>query len=163
MGSDGMNPGEVAVARSRRPSRSTTVARWLLGPYLVALALIVFLPAEEAGRVTGIIGWAADVLASFGAPREPSALVLDFVANIVLFVPFGLLVWLAFPRLDWRIVLVSGCLVSVGIEVVQLAIPSRFPAVSDVIANTAGTGVGIVLIWTRMRARHPLGPGRSPT
>ena len=124
-------------------------ARSLLLPYLVLLALVVFLPASQAEQVTGIVGWAADRLALIGIPREPAAHVLEFLANVVLFVPFGGLVALAFPGTRWVAVLAAGCLVSVGIELVQLAIPSRVATLSDVVANTAGTGAGLLL--ARMR------------
>ena len=66
-----------------------------------------------------------------------------------LFIPFGALVALAFPGTRWVAVLAAGCLVSVGIELTQLAIPSRVATVSDVVANTAGAGAGLLL--ARMR------------
>lgn len=151
------------AARTARHAVAIRIARWLLPPYLVVVGLIVFLPAPEAGRITGIVGWAADVLASFGAPREPSAIVLEFLANIALFVPFGVLVALAFPTVRWWKVILAGALTSIGIEAVQLALPTRFPTVSDVVANTIGTAVGLGLTLWWSRARRPLDSDRSPT
>ncbi|QEO13661.1 VanZ family protein [Agromyces intestinalis] len=139
--------------------------RVLLLPYLVALALIVFLPAREAGRVTGIVGWAADVLASVGVPREPAATALEFGANIVLFVPFGALLALAWPRLGAWSTIGIGAALSVVIELVQLGIPSRVSAVSDVVANTTGTAIGVLLVtlWVQRRqSAAPPDPARSP-
>ena len=75
-----------------------SVSRALLAPYLIALALIVFLPARDARRVTGVVGWAADLVAMWGVPREPAVIVFEFLANVVLFVPFGLLLSVAAPR-----------------------------------------------------------------
>lgn len=134
-----------------RPRSSHAVARVMLAPYLIALALIVFLPAREAGRVTGIVGWAADLVAMWGVPREPAAIAFEFFANVALFVPFGMLLSVAAPRWSpWAIIGV-GCLVSVTIELVQLGIPSRVPTVSDVIANTTGVAIGcVVVLWRRM-------------
>jgi glycopeptide antibiotics resistance protein len=143
--------------------RSVRLARYILPPYLLVVALIVFLPAPEAGRITGIVGWAADILATLGASREPSAIALEFIANIALFVPFGLLLSTAAPKLTWWSVVAVGCLTSVGIELIQIGIPSRFPTVSDVIANTAGTAIGVGLIIWRRRARRLRGSDRSPT
>jgi VanZ family protein len=128
-----------------------SVSRALLVPYLVALALIVFLPARDAGRVTGIVGWAADLVAMWGVPREPAAIAFEFVANIALFVPFGLLVSAAAPRWSPWAIIGLGCLVSITIELGQLGIPSRVPTVSDVIANTAGAALGCTwVMWRRM-------------
>lgn len=137
-----------------RPS-AQTVARVLLAPYSVALALIVFLPAHEAGRITGIVGWAADLVATWGVPREPAAVVFEFVANIGLFVPFGVLTVIAVSRWSPWVIVGLGCLVSIFIEAVQLGIPSRVPTLWDVVANTAGTalGCGAVLWWRRSRTQ----------
>lgn len=140
--------------RSRLTWRQS--ARVLLAPYLVALALIVFLPARDAGRVTGIVGWAADLLVGWGVPREPAAVVLEFLANVALFVPFGLLLSVAVP--SWSSWAISGLgfVVSIAIELVQLGIPSRFATVSDVVANTTGVAIGCTLvIWWRRWERMP--------
>ncbi|WP_173922342.1 VanZ family protein [Agromyces sp. Marseille-P2726] len=130
-----------------RRLRWTVIARVALVPYLVALALVVFLPARDAGRVTGIVGWAADLVAAWlGLAREPTGVVFEFLANILLFVPFGVLLALAAPRWSPLVVISAGCLLSVAIEVVQLGIPSRVSALSDVIANTTGTALGLLVI-----------------
>jgi VanZ family protein len=138
------------IIRSRRVS-PRAAARFLLGPYLAALALVVFLPARDAGRVTGLVGWVADLVAAWGVPREPAAIVFEFLANVVLFVPFGLLLAASIPRWSpWAIIGV-GLVASVAIELVQLGIPSRVSTVSDVIANTAGTAIGCTMVmWWRM-------------
>ncbi|WP_394550988.1 VanZ family protein [Agromyces sp. MMS24-JH15] len=132
------------MATRRRPSIGT-VARVALAPYLVALGFIVFLPAREAGRITGIVGVLADAVATVGVPREPAAIVFEFLANIALFVPLGLLLPLAWPRLGPITVIVAGCALSTGIELIQLAIPSRVSTISDVVANTAGTALGYLV------------------
>ncbi|WP_448809197.1 VanZ family protein [Agromyces bauzanensis] len=144
------------------PMSARLAARVILVPYLAVLALIVFLPAREAGRVTGIVGWAADLVATWGIPREPAAIVFEFLANVALFVPFGLLLSVAAPRWSPWVVIGVGCLVSIAIELVQLGIPSRVSTVSDVIANTAGVAAGCmsVLWWRMSRARAV--PIRSP-
>ena len=134
--------------RPRRGSALSTplVARVILVPYLVALALIVFLPARDAGRVTGIVGLAADLVAMWGVPREPAAIVFEFLANVALFVPFGLLVSAAAPKWSPWAIITLGCLVSITIELVQLGIPSRFATLSDVIANAAGATIGCFIV-----------------
>ena len=138
------------------PRRALIVARGLLAPYLVLLGLVVFLPARETERVTGLVAILADVLAAFGVAREPAASGLEFLANVALFVPFGLLLPIAFPNTPGFLVVQIGCLLSVGIELVQVVIPSRVPAVSDVIANTIGVavGLGIVRLGLRRRGRR---------
>lgn len=155
--------GRDRVTAAPGGGRSVRLARYLLAPYLLVVALLVFLPTSEARRITGIIGWVADLLATLGASREPSAIALEFIANIALFVPFGVLLSIAAPKLPWWSVIAIGCLTSVGIELIQFAIPSRFPTVSDVIANTAGTAIGVGLILWWRRSRRLPGSGRSST
>ena len=147
------------VTRSRRVSVRAT-ARVLLVPYLAALALIVFLPARDAGRVTGIVGWAADLVAMWGVPREPAAIVFEFLANVALFVPFGLLVAASAPRWSPWAIIGLGLLASITIELVQLGIPSRVSTVSDGIANTAGTAIGCALVywWWMSRVERAASP-----
>lgn len=128
-------------------ARLRFAARVLLVPYLVTLALIVWLPGEDASQVTGIVGtiaqWVAD---SVGVPFDAAYVPLEFLANVALFVPFGLLLAASAPRMSWWGVTLAGCATSVLIEVVQILLPTRFPTLSDVIANTAGAALGW-LVW----------------
>jgi VanZ family protein len=98
----------------------------------------------------------------------------EFVANILLFVPLGLLLRLAVPRAGWLGAAVIGGAVSVAIEVLQMWSP-RVSDPRDVVANTlgalAGALIGVVVSavarWTqrgvaRASSEH-LGSGRVPT
>ncbi|WP_157155344.1 VanZ family protein [Diaminobutyricimonas sp. LJ205] len=136
--------------------RNPVLARILLVPYLIAVAWIVFAPADDASRVTGVVAWAADFVATLGIPRMPGYVVLEFLANIALFIPFGVLVRLATTRLLWWAVALLGFATSVTIELVQLSLPSRFSTVSDVVANTAGTAIGWVLVSILSRESRDL-------
>ena len=78
---------------------------------------------------------------------------MEFVAKLVVFVPFGLLAALLWPsRWNWWRMLLLGAATSTFIEVTQLIIPGRVTALSDVIANTAGGVVGAaVAAWVQRR------------
>jgi glycopeptide antibiotics resistance protein len=77
---------------------------------------------------------------------------LEFSANIAMFVPLGFLaVMLVSARLWWSALLVCPAM-SVAIEVTQAtALSSRFATVTDVLANSLGAVVGI-LIAVALRA-----------
>lgn len=137
--------------------RSPALARALLVPYLVALGLIVFLPADDAAQVTGLVDVLADVAASLGAPYDEAAIVIEFVANIVLFVPFGVLAALAWRDLPVWAIVVLGFATSLAIELVQLGLPTRYPTVSDVIANTTGAAIGCLVVARLHRQSRPGG------
>lgn len=145
------------ATRPRTAHAARAIARALLAPYLVAVGLIVFLPAPEAGRITGLVRIFAELVAMWGVPREPAAVVFEFLANVVLFVPFGLLVSIVWPRWSPWLVIGLGCLMSIAIELVQFALPTRFPTVSDVIANTTGAAIGYLLVaWWRLSHTPPI-------
>ncbi|WP_091230786.1 VanZ family protein [Microbacterium sp. 3J1] len=136
-----------------RRRRVVLASRVLLVPYLAVVALIVWLPGKDAESVTGIVAMTARMLAGWGVPFEVGYPVLEFAANIALFVPFGALVAAAWPALPaWKVV-AAGAATSVVIELVQIALPTRYPTVSDVVANTLGAAVGFALVrWLRRGA-----------
>jgi len=120
--------------------------------YLAALAWVVLTPATVAGQATGVVNVLAHALAALGVPEHLGYPVLEFVANIVLFMPFGAAAVLAVPlRVPSAAVAASvigsGALSSVVIECAQLLVPGRVSTISDVIANTLGTALGLALSW----------------
>ncbi|SJN40893.1 hypothetical protein FM104_11145 [Microbacterium esteraromaticum] len=133
----------------------TIAARVMLVPYTVALALIVWLPASAAAKATGIVfRFARFVSAHSEISLSTSYTVFEFLANIALFVPLGLLLVAARPRANAGVVLLIGYSASATIELVQTLLPSRFPTLSDVIANTIGTAIGCLTARMLVR-RHP--------
>lgn len=115
-------------AETRDDSQFVAItARILLVPYAIALALIVWLPAAEASKVTGI----AFRIARFVSERSSISLstsytVFEFLANIALFVPLGLLLVAARPRSSAWVVLLLGYSASVTSELVQTLLPNRY-------------------------------------
>lgn len=139
-----------------RDPATTRGQRWLqaiFGAYLVALALVVFLPSKEASTVTGFVGVIAGWLAALGLPYKEAAAGVEFISNIVMFVPFGGLVTLLWPsRWNWWRMLLLGAATSTFIELGQLLIPGRVTALSDVIANTTGAVIGTLAAkWLHRR------------
>jgi hypothetical protein len=68
----------------------------------------------------------------------------DLVANILLFVPFGAAA--AACLRGWRGPLLAALGLSLGIEVLQLAVPGRFTSPGDVAFNVSGAALGVALI-----------------
>jgi hypothetical protein len=78
----------------------------------------------------------------------------DFVANIFFFIPYGVLLALLLFRqfsvsFFWTGILVvfSGGLLSLTVEIAQFFLPSRNPAITDVISNMLGSGIGSSLAF----------------
>ncbi len=79
----------------------------------------------------------------------------DAIDNFILFLPLGFAVHLAFRSYAARAtaVLLSVLLLALGIQLLQLYLPSRIASVADAFWNTAGLGVGLL---AAARVRHAL-------
>ena len=133
--------------------RRTIAPLWLFGLTIAGIVYGSLYPfAFEFGAVPReqlvhalLRDWQAD--SGFG----------DVLANVVLFLPFGLFGSLAFPGprplLRAGLLLVGAALLAVGLQVLQLWLPNRVPELADSAINLAGTGVGIglaALPWQRL-------------
>jgi VanZ like family len=74
----------------------------------------------------------------------------DIIRNVILFIPLGALIgaWLG-RRGTWRAILLFA-VISASFETLQLFLPVRSPSIDDVIANTLGGALGLLLLrWLR--------------
>jgi len=78
---------------------------------------------------------------------------LDFLLNIVLFLPCGVLLKLLGRRASMATA--AGALLSLGIESAQMYLPSRYPSQLDVLANTLGALLGALLALRLFRPPPP--------
>lgn len=144
--------------------------RVLAVAYLGALGWVVLTPASVAGQATGFVDVLAHALSAVGVPFHIGYPVLEFTANIVLFVPFGALAVYAVPlrrpaAASTLMIIAAGCLASTAIELTQRFVPGRVSAVSDVIANTLGTAAGVAVAWwvcSLIRRRGSAGRASAP-
>ncbi len=126
--------------------RGTRVARAALVAYLLVPALLTLgpTPVAELQTFTATLQRVAAVLTSGRADvsvREAEAL-----ANLVLFLPLGLLLALSWPRAYLSLLLVVAGAGSLAVELTQYAVlPDRVPALLDVAMNTAGAAAGLVM------------------
>lgn len=144
-----MDGGKYAIDRVRRHPRLAG----LLAACVAGLLALVFLP----------IGWWLNRLVvrlyylgrSIGLPGAVSLEWYDVGLNALLFAVPSALAALLWPRVRGWVWVLAVLLVSTGIEVVQsLALP-RDASLGDVVANTAGAIVGVlVAVITTRRAEH---------
>lgn len=109
--------------------------RFLQGAALAAsLALVLGVTLRPAGGPNRVAldPWATRQLTP-----------VNVFGNIILFALPAAALW----SLGWsfRRTVTAGCLLSVGIELLQLAVPGRTTATADVICNTLGAAVGWLL------------------
>lgn len=71
---------------------------------------------------------------------------LESVANVILFIPFGLLIALMIPTRRWWILAVGIVVAAFAIEFGQAVfLPRRVATLADVIANVTGGMIGLGL------------------
>jgi glycopeptide antibiotics resistance protein len=82
---------------------------------------------------------------------------VEMAANVLLFVPVALLLAAAAPRLSGLLVWLLCTAASAGVEAAQLVIPDRETSIRDVVLNSAGAAIGVLV-----HAWAPRGERRSP-
>ncbi len=146
-----MTPTSARRSASPRGRRRFVIG--VLAVYAVGLAFAVFWPEHidrDAGAAYALL---RRLIPAATYPR------VEFLLNIVLFVPLGALLATLVRR---RRVAVIGLawLVSLTIEIVQgTLLPGRTSSALDVAANTLGAVVGVLCVIAVERLRHA--PGRA--
>ncbi len=70
---------------------------------------------------------------------------VEFLANVGLFVPVGVFVLLLFGSRLWWVAVAGSIALTSAIESAQTSIPGRVSDPRDVLANSAGAVIGVVL------------------
>ena len=73
-------------------------------------------------------------------------LLVENIMNVVVFIPVGLLLGIAFKQMTWWKALLIGCGISVTIEALQFFLMRGFSEVDDVLHNTMGALIGFMLV-----------------
>jgi VanZ like family len=123
------------------PPRSRRWVLWCLAAYALTAAVVLFSPVSYAVVVVAVAEWLGTQvgLTGFGSGW------IEFAANIVMFVPLGLLLTLVFAHPWWGVVFALAA--SAAVELVQFVIPSRQPSLRDVLANVTGAAIGAGIAW----------------
>ena len=130
--------------------------------YLLGALVVGLWPTPVDRALRHLISAALGHLHRSGLPGSYDA--IEFTANIFFFVPIGLLVCLLLSRRLWPLAVVLGALLSGAIELSQLLfLPARFASWNDVLANTIGTVIGVLiaLVARGIRSARMRRPGRT--
>jgi len=124
--------------------------------YVAAVAVVVFAPVSYGDVIAAFTRWLHD---SVGLTSLRAGWV-EFAANVLLFVPLGLLLTVLMRHHVWGAVLALA--LSITVELVQVLIPERSPSLRDVLANGLGAAAGAAIAWLFvLRRGGRAGPGNG--
>lgn len=146
---------EVIGERSdgREDASRRRVCRLLAGAVAAAMLAVTLFPLAAVGPASG----------GTTAPTGPLPCLVcgefgtaDLVLNAAFFAPLGVLVALAAGRRRGvAAALLAGFALSAVVEAGQLLLPGRFTTLGDLIANTAGAGLGGLAVRWRAALLRP--------
>ncbi|MPQ97902.1 VanZ family protein [Modestobacter sp. I12A-02628] len=121
--------------------------RVLLGICLLAAGAGTLVPAVGPG----VVGWASDAATRVqqltGLTSTTASRLVEPGLNVVLFLPLGLLISAAFPRLRGWWVWALCTAGSLGVEIAQVVgVPGRDASLRDVATNSLGAALGVLMI-----------------
>lgn len=121
--------------------------------YLLGVARMTLWPdfasPDQLDALRSLVAW----LTGHGVPVTYDG--VEVAANVVMFVPFGVLGGVLVGRRHRGAVLAVGCATSAAIETSQLLfLATRVATVQDVVLNTAGTAVGLLGLAVVVAARR---------
>ena len=127
--------------------------------YFVALAAIVFWPSPVDRPIDGALMQVIQWLHGHGLPQWFIGYrKVEFAANILMFVPFGVIIAVRLHRKFWWVAVAAAAMLSSLIELAQaMLLPERVPAWSDIVANTSGALIGaLCLVMVRAVFGRPV-------
>lgn len=145
------------MLRHRRVLQVITVG------YLGIVGWITLGPQPLDERGVGILRSVLAVLRGSELTRWITYDLVEFTANIAMFVPVGLLFLLLLGRRRWWLALAGGVALTCAIEFTQLFLPGRFSDVRDILANSLGALLGVIVamvIVAVLRRAGATGSGR---
>lgn len=114
--------------------------------YGTFLAFVVFWPSPIDQPVQSLLARAIAELHERGVPTFVDYAFIEAAANVLLFIPVGLLFGLLLPLRWWPVALLLGPALSGVIEVAQrYLLEERYSTIHDVIANSIGATIGVSL------------------
>ncbi|MBT2596615.1 VanZ family protein [Arthrobacter sp. ISL-72] len=128
------------------------VWRAVLALMMAFLAIVGFWPSPVDKPVQGQLAATLFFLHWRGLPPWVNYSFVEASANVAMFVPLGIVAFLAFPRKQWWQVSAFGLLVSSCMELGQaLFLHDRFASPLDLVTNTAGAVIGCLLAGKFLR------------
>jgi len=131
--------------------------------YLGLVGFVTLAPIPNGGR-DSLIWRIVAVFDRFAATRWLDYATVEFLANVAMFVPLGVFLVLLLGRGRWWLAILLGFALTIAIEIVQQSLPTRVSDPRDIVANSMGATVGVLLalVITAAKARRLRAQRSSP-
>lgn len=153
---DKLDPADPAASEAATPAVADvpdSVRPGLLLWGALGLALFIVLYAS----LLPFTGWRVPEHFAWQGIHRVQQTDIDFILNLLAYLPLGALLCLLLRRLGWRRPLLSaflmGSLLSLGMECLQFFLPGRVSALNDWAANSMGALSGAVLAMSALGER----------
>ncbi|MFB8145566.1 VanZ family protein [Microbacterium sp. NPDC056003] len=130
----------VSPAARLRTARTIAAALAVTAVGVLTLAPRSLVAPARGAFLTAVEGASAPLLAGLLSGEA------ERVLNTILFVPLGATVALLLGRRWWPLAILTGSAVSACVEYAQRSIPGRVPDPADVLWNTVGAAIGVVVV-----------------
>lgn len=121
--------------------------KWIVGLLLVEYIFLIFCSTVIYRKGYEGAGYELSPFWSYTAIQEGREdLLAENIMNVVVFIPVGLLLGIAFKQMTWWKALLIGCSISITIEALQFCFMKGFSEVDDVMHNTVGCLIGWFMV-----------------
>lgn len=153
-----MADAQSMTSATREPARSrlrVIIAAVMLAGVVMVILVLTLRPTPVTEGNMGGIDRVLSVAHSAGVPDAFNYHALEFTANIVMFIPFGLFLALVLPpRARWLVLLAVPAF-SGALELAQaLFLERRSGNIGDVISNTIGGWLGLLIALALVALIH---------
>lgn len=112
--------------------------------YLGLVAWITLGPQPLDDRAEGTLYRLLRVFGRHASTEWITYDLVEFAANVAMFVPIGVFLLLLMGRSWWLPAIVAGIALTFVIEFIQLFLPTRVPDVRDLVSNSFGAVIGVL-------------------
>jgi glycopeptide antibiotics resistance protein len=123
--------------------------------YLAVVGWLTLTPQPE-DKHDGLLWRIALFFESHASTEWITFNLLEFAANVAMFLPIGVFFVLLLGRRQWWLAIALAVVLTLAIEFAQQYIPNRVSDPRDLLSNSAGAVVGVVaaLVLTARKARR---------
>lgn len=137
------NIATISVAARERGGRGFRLLA--AAAVLIIVAALTLAPRALVAPVKSLFLRAMDVLSAPLMALIPYG-DADRVFNTLLFIPLGATMAMLLSRRAWPLAILAGFALSAGVELFQASIPGRVPDAEDVLWNTVGGTIGVMVV-----------------